>query len=204
MDDDGDGVRRFAHLAGHGPRARARSSRSARPRRAWVTSDHWIHRKGSPRCAPPPSRRTTATKASARAILPSRSHPLRRPLDRRETAPAALDPTRVPSGIARTRGWLPGGPHAAAPRRTARTAPAPTRTRRRTPRLERNRRNAQTVRPPDRSLGRGWTPEAQSGIVTHGGRVFRRARHEGSGDQTRAFTFSIDPLLLRRRRPRWR
>jgi hypothetical protein len=33
---------------------------------------------------------------------------------------------------------------------------------------------------------------------------FRRARHEGSGDQTRAFTFSINPLLLRRRRPRWR
>jgi hypothetical protein len=60
-------------------------------------------------------------------------------------------------------------------------------------------------RPSTRPLpGRGWTPEAQSGIVTHGGRVFRRARHEGSGDQTRAFTFSIDPLLLRRRRPRWR
>ncbi len=47
---------------------------------------------------------------------------------------------------------------------------------------------------------RGWTPGAFDGTVVHGGRVFRCARHEGSGVQTRAFTYS-NLRRLRRRRP---
>lgn len=60
---------------------------------------------------------------------------------------------------------------------------------------------AQIVRPPaSRPLREGWTPGAFDGSVIHGGRVFRCARHEGSGDQTRAFTYS-KPRTLRRRCP---
>jgi phage-related protein len=50
---------------------------------------------------------------------------------------------------------------------------------------------------------RGWTPGAFDGTVIHGRRVARCARHEGSGVQTRAFTYS-ETRTLRRRRPRWR
>ena len=39
--------------------------------------------------------------------------------------------------------------------------------------------------------------------MLHGGRVLRRACHEGSGVQTRAFTYS-NPRTLRRHCPRWR
>lgn len=57
-----------------------------------------------------------------------------------------------------------------------------------------------SVHPSSRPLGRGWTPEAFDGTVIHGGRVFRCARHEGSGVQTRAFTYS-NPRTLRRHCP---
>ncbi len=48
------------------------------------------------------------------------------------------------------------------------------------------------VHPTAAPLQSGWTPEAQTGIVTHGGSVLRCARHEGPGLITRTFTFS-DP-----------
>jgi len=48
------------------------------------------------------------------------------------------------------------------------------------------------VHPTAAPLQSGWTPDALTGIVTHGGSVLRCARHEGPGLITRTFTFS-DP-----------
>jgi hypothetical protein len=45
---------------------------------------------------------------------------------------------------------------------------------------------------------RGWTQGAFDGTVIHGERVVRRARHEGSGVKTRAFTYSNLRTLPRR------
>src|ERR1019366_4755598 len=45
---------------------------------------------------------------------------------------------------------------------------------------------------------RGSTPGAFDGTVIHGERVVRRARHEGSGVKTRAFTYSNLRTLPRR------
>jgi len=204
---DGDGYAPgFAHSAGHGPRERACSARIARRRCPVWTSNHSTHRKKPPRCAPPPPRRTTATTTtrSPRPTLPSRSHPLRRRRDVRETPPAASAPTLAPEAIARMRGWPSDAAHAAALPRTPGIAPSPTHTRRKTPRPPRSPRNARIVRPiASSSLRRGWTRDAFNGTLTHGGRVLRRVRHEGPGVQTRAFTFS-DHRVLRRQRPRWR
>jgi len=198
--DGDDGARGFAHSAGRGPRARARSSRSARLRCCGRTLVLSIHRLRPPRCAPPPRRRTTATERSAGAFLLSRSCPLHPAGGARETEPGAAAPTRAPAEIGSRSDSPPDAATAAAPPSMERTGPPPTRNRRRTPSLPRSPRTDRTARPPPPLLTEGWTPDAFDGTVTHGGRVLRCARHEGSGLITRAFTFS-DVRVLRHRRP---
>ena len=90
------------------------------------------------------------TRRSSLAILPSRSHPLRRPPDPAEIEPDALDPTPFPRGSGRTLGSLPDAAPADASERRRHTAPSPMRTARRTPAPAGNPHNDQTARPSDR------------------------------------------------------
>jgi hypothetical protein len=198
--DGDDGARGFAHLAGRGPRARARSSRSARPRRCGWTLVVSIHRWRPPWCAPPPRRRPTATQRSAGAFLLSRSCPLHPAGGALETGPGVVVQTHAPAPIGSRSDSPPGAANAVAPPSRERTEPLRPRNRRRTPSLPRTPRTDRTARPPPPLLTEGWTPDAFDGTVTHGGRVLRCARHEGSGLITRAFTFS-DVRVLRHRRP---
>ena len=136
-----------------GQTGRDRTPRIAQRRCVSAHSNHWIHRMKPPRHASPPTRRSTVTKRSSRAILRSRSHPLRAPLARRETEPAAPAPTPSLQASGRTADSLPDAARGAGPERKRHTAPSPTRTARRTPTPARNRHSDQTARPSDcRSL----------------------------------------------------
>ena len=80
-----------------------------------------------------------------------------------------------------------GSPPDAAPTPALGRAPPAPRPHRRATAAEHQHLDA-TAAPPESSvhptaapLRRGWTPEALDGTVTHGGRVLRRARHEGPG-----------------------
>lgn len=142
-DDDGAG---FAHSVGRGPKARARSTRSARRRWGGRILDDLIHCE-NPRCATPPSRRTTATKDSLSAILPSRSHPLRARDPARESAPDAPAPTYARAAIWSTRGWPLDAAPDVARLSTTRSARRLTSTRCKTPSPHRNPCNDRIVRP---------------------------------------------------------
>ena len=103
----------------------------------------------APRCAPPPSRRTTAKRSSTRTILASRSHPLHPPVGAHESSPAASGPRHARAENGHTPGWPRDAAPAAATPRKARTAPATKRTRHRKPSPPRNPRSVQIVRPPE-------------------------------------------------------
>ncbi len=106
-----------------------------------------IHELMSPRWAPPPPRRSTATAPSTRAALPSRSHPLRHPRDGLDGGPDGPDPWLAREGYARTSGSLRDAPTDAGEPRTPHTARATTHTRHRRPSSRRSPSTAQTVRP---------------------------------------------------------
>lgn len=158
-----------------------------------------------PRGAPPPPRSATPTRSSTSAILLSRTHPLR-PHDPHdaapESAPAASSPTRVRARNGRTPGWPCGAPHADGRPRSSRNAPPPKRICRRRPSSPHSPCTVQIVRPlaaaSQEAAGRAMRSTAP---WTTAGAFVRRARHEGPGVQTRAFTYS-DLLILPRRRPR--
>ena len=162
-DDDGAGC---AHSVGRGPKARDGSTRTARRRCGDRISDDLVHWE-RPRCAPPPPRRTTATRGSPRAILPSRSHPLRAPDPRLETAPDARAPTCARAAIWSTRGWPPDAARGVARLSTMRSARRLTSTRCKTPSPPRNPCNDRIVRP---------TPLLTEGLDSRGVRRQRDPR----------------------------
>jgi hypothetical protein len=181
---------------GHAQRARGHSSRSASPR---LRRDHdsrvdeRVHGSTSPCRAPAPWRSSTARAMSERAVLPSRSCPLRaadRPRSEPADAPAGSGSRPGPSASARSCGWPGDEPRAVARSHTRRSMRRPTRKTHRTREPARTRDIARIdlpLRAPARS---SWTLAAPRGTVPHGAR-FCRAHREGSGDQTRAFIFSI-------------
>lgn len=95
------------------------------------------------------------------------------------------------AGNVRTRGWPLGAVRGTARLHMLRIAPPPTRIRRKIREPCCSPNTDRIAHPPvRRSLTEGWTRDAFDGTLSHGRRVLRCARHEGSGLITRAFTFS--------------
>jgi hypothetical protein len=143
---------------------------------------------------------TTATAMSFGSSLPTRLRPLR-PADLRGIGPAVDDSIYARSGSSTTSGSEAVASLAVALSRSPCSTLPPTRMSRRTRRFSRIPRIARTARP---TRFASSSKRLDSGAVCRhpplGLRVLRCACHEGSGLQTRAFTFSDRPRLLRARR----
>ncbi len=187
---------------GRAPRARGRSARSAqpRPRRASdLLLDSMLHASTPLSRAPAPPRSSTARAVSEGPDLLSRSCPLRAfgsVHSAPASAPAAPGSTPSPSASSRTLGWPGDAPAADAPPRTRRSALGPMRTVRRGPASARTHDTDRTARPPAAPARSGWTRTANRRTLPHGS-ARPRARREGSGGQTRAFTFSMQVIYAR-------
>jgi hypothetical protein len=187
---------------GRAARARARSARSAPPRPRRVGDpllDSMLHASTPPSRAPAPPRSSTAPAVSEGPDLLSRSCPLRAAgsvPSAPANAPAAPGSTPSPSASSRTFGWLAGAPLADVSLRIRRSTLGPMRTVGRGPASARTHDIDRTVRPLAAPVRSGWTRTANRRTLPHGS-ARPRARREGSGGQTRAFTFSISVIYAR-------
>jgi hypothetical protein len=188
---------------GRAPRARGRSARSARPRPRRTGDpllDSMLHASTPPSRAPTPPRSSTARLVSEGLDLLSRSCPLRAVgsvPSAPASEPAASGSTPSPPASSRTLGWPGDAPAADAPPRTRRSTLGPMRTVRRGPASARTHDTDRIARPPAAPARSGWTRTANRRTLPHGS-ARPRARREGSGGQTRAFTFSM-PVIYGRR-----
>lgn len=157
-----------------------------------------MHGPRPPCRASAPPRSATAKAVSERPARPSRSCPLRAPGSGRSApadGPAELGSTPGPSPSERRRGWPAGVPRADVRPSTPRSTPPPTRTarRRRVPAHTLDIARIDRPRPP---LLLGATGRARPFAAPSTWWAPRSAHHEGSGDQPRAFTFSIATLYV--------
>jgi hypothetical protein len=133
---------------------------------------------------------------STRGLLLATSRPLRDDAPREIAlvdACSKLAPSRSSTTHRSDAGCLGDG---APPSSRGSTLP-PRRTTRRTHAPPRNPRTDQIARPTHRRSSRsGWTRGAFETTLPLGDRVLRCVRHEGSGDQTRAFTFSDAAIYI--------
>jgi hypothetical protein len=187
---------------GRAPRARGRSARSARPpplRAGDRLLDSMLHASTPLSRAPAPPRSSTARAVSERPDLLSRSCPLRAAgsvPSARASAPAAPGSRPSPSASSRTPGWPADGPAADALPHTRRSALRPTRTARRRRAPARIHDTDRTDRPRAAPARSGWTRAADRRTLPRGS-ARPRARREGPGGQTRAFTFSMSVIYGR-------
>jgi hypothetical protein len=187
---------------GRAPRARGRSARSARPRPLRVGDlllDSMLHASTPLSRAPAPPRSSTARAVSERPDLLSRSCPLRAAgsvPSARASTPAAPGSRPSPSASSRTLGWPAGGPAADALPHNQRSALRPTRTARRRRAPARIHDTDRTDRPRAAPARSGWTRAADRSTLPRGS-ARPRARREGPGGQTRAFTFSMSAVYVR-------
>jgi hypothetical protein len=187
-----------------GERARTERGHTARsappgPRRAGgLVHDSMLHGSTPPCRLSAPPRSSTARAVSKRPDLVSTSCPLRAVgsvPSAPASAPAVPGSTRSPPVFARRPGWPAGVPRAAARPRTRRSTRPPTHTARTTRAPARTHDTDRTDRPRAAPARSGWTRTHNRRTLPRGS-ARPRARREGSGGQTRAFTFSIPAIYF--------
>jgi hypothetical protein len=189
------------HSGGRARRARDHTARSAPPgprRPGGLVHDSMLHGLTPPCRASAPPRSSTARAVSVRSELVSRSCPLRAVgsvPSAPASAPAVPGSTPRPSVSARRRGWLAGAPCAGARPRTRHSSLRPTRTARTRRAPARTHDTDRIDRPRAAPARSGWTRTHNRRTLPRGS-ARPRARREGSGGQTRAFTFSILPIYF--------